>query len=439
VKEYGLNLEKEAAELDGTEWKFGGFSQPCIASIPEEERENLLPIGEVQVAQTDLMDCASRAVANIAEAKLTYLYRKDKLTLDNRLFLEGNGYVIGDRVVLSDAFIAIKSGTTKQGNSLKAPLDAYRKLGTVPKTMLPLVPSMTFEQYHNPSRITKDMEKIAAEFAQRFTWNYEQVYAEHFADCLKDDFIDVALFAWSTPKDGIYPRTPNTPNHAVALFKPRYFAFDNYEEAPSDFIKHLATDFSFHHYGYRLYLSGQNTVAQSPISMALEALKKSLLALDAWLSDILPQQKPTPTPTPVEPKPVPSSVLLNALFLAMRRHEGWYIGSRSQRNNNPLNCRYSSVGYLPKYGEVKEDRQGAKAGQRGFAIFKDYETGALYCKNLILQKAKKHPDWSLFSFIGDEKEGWAPASDNNNVHAYVYAIAKEMNVNPTTFTLKQLL
>jgi hypothetical protein len=157
------------------------------------------------------------------------------------------------------------------------------------------------------------------------------------------------------------------------------------------------------------------------ILVAIRSIIKKLLA---YISTVKVE--------PPAPKPTPVSVLRNTLVLAMQKHEGWFPGSRSQRNNNPLNTKYSSVGYLPMYGEVKRDPQN-------FAIFKDYETGFLYGKNLVLEKARKHPDWTLVQFIGDEIDGWAPASDNNNVQRYAQVLATAIKVDPVTWQLKSLL
>ena len=118
---------------------------------------------------------------------------------------------------------------------------------------------------------------------------------------------------------------------------------------------------------------------------------------------------------------------LTLLCEAIRDFEG-KPGDRNYRNNNPGNVRYSSVGYLPKYGVVKRDAQN-------FAIFKDYETGWLYLKNLIIHKATTHPNWNLVSLMKE----YAPAEDHNEPVGYATYLGKRLNVNPYTFTLKNLL
>src|ERR1041385_1135902 len=121
MKNHGFNVELERQHQSDDDWIFGADSAPCIALIPEAEREQYLPQGELQNIGSEKYDCASRGPINILEAKFTYLYQNYKLNKENRKWLEDNGYVQWGRVLFSDRFIAIKSGTTVGGNSLKAP------------------------------------------------------------------------------------------------------------------------------------------------------------------------------------------------------------------------------------------------------------------------------------------------------------------------------
>lgn len=273
TKNYGFNKELEIQSQDGSEWVFGGFSQPCIASIPESEREKYLPKGEIQRGKDDFMDCASRGPINILEAKFTYLLQNKKLIPNNEKWLKDNGYVEGDRVLFSDTFIAIKSGTTKSGNSIKAPLQAIENFGLIPKKLLPVRSDMTWDEYHDPKRITPEMETLGRQFKERFTINYEKVLETHYAELLKDDFLNVAGYAWPTPKNGEYPRVDKQPNHVWVNFVRLYYAFDNYVDFDGDFIKKLASNYDFYEYGYRVFISKQEDV-EAQISVIQQILAK---------------------------------------------------------------------------------------------------------------------------------------------------------------------
>lgn len=257
IKNYGLNWQKEIADQSPEDWVVGAQPLPDFAEIPEAERGDYLPAGEVQMSDIeDMMDCASRAPINILEAKFTYLYLTGKLIRQDADWLQKEGYVNGGRVMFSDAFVAINSGTTRDGNSLKAPLDAIRKQGLIPKKLMPLEKWMTFDYYHDPNRITQAIRNLGMEFLNRFIINYEKVYSPDFSAVLKKDMLDVAGFAWPEPKNGIYPMVTTQPNHAFVIWKnPPYFAFDNYLDThDQDFVKQLAPNYELTH-GYRVLVN----------------------------------------------------------------------------------------------------------------------------------------------------------------------------------------
>ena len=430
-----FDIDRERAEQTPEDWQFGSESQPGRISIPLAEREQWLPKGEVQRGVEDFSSCASISPTNHLEALFTYGFQKKIIDEDNRKWLEDKGYLNADgKITFSDRFTAVLSGTTRTGNSLKAPLESIRKNGLIPKRMLPADPSMTWDTYHDASKITKEMRDLGIEFTRRFVINYEQVNRLHFAEALKEDMVGVAGHAWPTKTGGVYPKTDNPLNHAFILFNlPKYQAYDSYEESVADFTKNLAPDYTFFETGYRVYISKINGPYdreinwQAGLDTLFAQLKLALVAIGLLRQQQTPVA-PTPAPTP---KP-PANNLLNQLILLMRKHEGWHTGSRSQRNNNPLNCRYSSVGYHAMYGKVERDADN-------FARFSSYDLGHLYAKNLILGKAKKHPDWNLVQFIGDEREGWAPASDNNDVDRYATVLAEGLGVSKTAWKLSNLL
>lgn len=291
---YNFDIEKELLEQNGTEWLFGGLSQPSIVSIPQSERAAYLPAGETQATNTsDTYDCATRGPINVYASLYTYGYQKKIFSAENRKWLEENGYVKDGKIDFSDRFIAILSGTTRKGNSLKAPLDCIHNKGLIPKWMFPLDKSLTFEQYYDSSKITQGMLDLGEEFIRRFENNYEQVYPVHFGEVLKDDYIDVAAYAWPTPVNGVYHRTNWPMNHCFVLWNvPKFLAFDNYEESPGDFIKQLAPDYNFFNYGYRPYI-GKETVINpaNPVDTAVKIAKlQQLLQLLIKYRDLLLQQ-----------------------------------------------------------------------------------------------------------------------------------------------------
>jgi len=252
---FGFNLAKELAEQSVEDWKLGATGLTCLAQIPEEEREKYLPRGELQFGREDFMDCVSRAVNNVLETKFNWLLANKKLSLANEMWLKEKGYVVGDRIEFSDRFVAILSGTTREGNSFKSPLDSVRKNGLIPKAMLPAESWMGFDDYHNSAKISENMKALGLEFIQRFFINYERGPESDFENLLKNDMLMCGGYAWPTPVNGEYPRTNYSPNHAFMVFKrPRYFVFDNYLDSgiAGDWIKKLASSFDLLDMGYRI-------------------------------------------------------------------------------------------------------------------------------------------------------------------------------------------
>ena len=223
---HGLNWELEVKQQSDKDWVFGATSPVCIAeNIPPLEREFCLPKGERQNIGDEKSDCATRGPLNLLETKLNWLYRYKKLKPDNIKFLEQ--YLKDGKIELSDRFNAILSGTSKLGNSLKAPLDSIRHDGVIPKSMFLQVES--FDEYYDKSKLTQEMKDLGQEFVKRFDITYEKVYEQDFETLLERDLIDTAGYAWPEPVNGEYPRVDYQPNHCfLAVHKPMTYIFDNY-------------------------------------------------------------------------------------------------------------------------------------------------------------------------------------------------------------------
>lgn len=345
TKNYGLNLELEKQHIDGTEWTFGAVSQPGLAHLSESERTDYLPSGELQRGKEDFSDCVTRGFLNSLEAQFNWLYRNDKLKPENKKWLEDKGYVQNDEVTFSDRFIAVLSGTTRNGNSMKAPVDAIRKNGLIPKSLLPKSSDMTWDMYHDPSKITDELKQLGQDFLTRFSINYEQVPKVLISNALKDDIIVVAGYAWTAPIDGVYPPAPDMPfNHCWINFQNKYFAFDNYLDTDGDWIKHLSEFYVFYDYGYRVYVSAQNVPALADLQEPQKtALWSWLTKMIAWIftkngtmPDIPPEILPEKEPEKVEPKKSKLTDWADAIELF---ESGGNKNAPSYIRNNPGNLK----------------------------------------------------------------------------------------------------
>lgn len=252
MKNYGVDIAREYAEQSNSDWKFGGGSVVSIAEVSLSEIEKYLPKGELQFGKEDFMDCVSRAFNNEIEKQLNWLWRNNKLP--NVAWFIKEGFITENGFELSDRWVAMGSGTTRYGNSLKAPIHFIHKNGVIPKKILPKKEGMTFDEYHNTKDVTTEMFRIGEKFLEIITVEYDQVDKSFFPNM--NHSIICALHGWPVPVNGEYPRTDAPFNHSVDVW-PHYIAFDNYLDngVQGDFIKKLSKDYKFFDYGYRVILS----------------------------------------------------------------------------------------------------------------------------------------------------------------------------------------
>ena len=248
--------ERERAEQDGTEYQFSGGAPECAAMIPMGERIQYLPRGESQNIGEEKSTCASRGPDEDLEAKMNFLYQNDLLPFVHRAFFAGNSFIVDGKIEISDAYIGILSGTTRTGNSLKAPLQAIHDFGIVPKKLLPQLSG--FDENLNPARITDEIKAIGKKSLELFDFNYDQMVAKDFSETMEKYMIVVAGHAWPLPIDGVYPRTERRINHVFLGVKPEYLIRDSYKDVGGTYLKQLAPDFKFFDWGYRIYITIKN-------------------------------------------------------------------------------------------------------------------------------------------------------------------------------------
>lgn len=195
--------------------------------VISEFAKKWLPIGQVQRGIRDWMNCATNAPVNEYENQFNYALEKDLLSEDFVKWIIEIGYINPEtgKFEASNAFNSIDSGTTQNGNSLKAPLQSITNSGLIPLSMLPDDKSMDWFGYHNPARITQKMRDVGKEFLRRLN-------AKNPTRALM--YAQISYSNFSTYTKGL-----------------KYNAFDSYEDFDGDFIKNLAPDYNFLNYGYK--------------------------------------------------------------------------------------------------------------------------------------------------------------------------------------------
>lgn len=133
--------------------------------------------------------------------------------------------------------------------------------------------------------------------------------------------------------------------------------------------------------------------------------------------------------------------LIPILAKAIQKHEGYYAGSRSFRNNSPANFKLMSstvTPYMLKLGAVGVDAQN-------FAIFPDYATGfnalVTFLSDAALGRLSSY-NGDMAIYTGDAKnkgfiDVYAPMSENDSL-AYAKSIERDLGV-PYTTKIKELL
>jgi hypothetical protein len=316
------------------------------------------------------------------------------------------------------------SGTiVGQGNSPKTVADALRHGWSVNEPEWP--DEETVEAFY--TEIPNNLKTLAVARGAEYEFGYQYISnnTATIREALRSSPVCIAVTAW-VEKDGVYVRGPFAENHWTTVMKVlengNFLCFDSFfpfvKEVSPDACKSVAMSY---------YLNRQ-VVSNSWFAKFI----KQVLAIFKQPADtpVKPHETAQDEPKPTEPTvstPPPATSRLDAFCAAIKAHEGWFPGSRSFRNNNPGNCRYSSVGYLDIYKPVLKDAQG-------FAVFKDYATGWLYLQNLIREKIKAHPQWTLLQFFNN----YAPAGDNNDPTAYANAVAKAVGLTSADLISKIL-
>lgn len=190
----------------------------------EKLGKKYIPFGTVQRGREDWMNCASNAPDNEYEKRLNCLYQGGELSEGLVKFLKDEKYInpVNDKIEIADAFTSIGSGTTINGNSLKAPFEFIRLNGILPKAVLPDSDTMTWNEYHNPKRITKEMWNLAKKSREYLQLNYVKVEKKDWKKVL--DIYWEIMDSYIDPVDG-------------------------------DFIKRLSADYNTLSYGYKAIIN----------------------------------------------------------------------------------------------------------------------------------------------------------------------------------------
>jgi hypothetical protein len=192
---------------------------------PSGDWSGLLPKTENQFnASFDTMSCTTFSACNSIEMLLKLAPQDVK----NKLFELG----FDSDFNISDRFVAIMSGTTKQGNTFGKVADTIRTIGFIPEQDLPFGDVKTWEEYHNALVITEAMKQKAAKVLEVLDIFYDWVFFDNNPDFTDDQYSATEnALKYAPVQIGI--QTPAT--HAINMIKlekrnnlPYYKIFDHY-------------------------------------------------------------------------------------------------------------------------------------------------------------------------------------------------------------------
>lgn len=139
----------------------------------------------------------------------------------------------------SERFIALLSGTTKQGNSPTKVAEAIRKYGLIPQSMMPFDDSIkSWEDFMSWKGVDKDKCLAAGrQWLKRYEFGYDLVWkgdispedkAKLMDEARKYSPLGISVFAWLSDNGIYYKLSGADDNHWVAQHK-KDTALDTYD------------------------------------------------------------------------------------------------------------------------------------------------------------------------------------------------------------------
>lgn len=141
-----------------------------------------LPTNERQNRGFETFSCVSFSALNIIEMQIKYLYMTGAMNEDTLKYLK-DVYDMNDNgdVNFSDRYIAILSGTTRQGNSGNNVAETIRKYGLIPDKILPFEGD-NFDEFMNKNAVTDEMIFLGKQFLVKSGLNYAYEWVYIYGD-----------------------------------------------------------------------------------------------------------------------------------------------------------------------------------------------------------------------------------------------------------------
>jgi len=394
MKNYGFIPSK----IEGEHYILGGGQLPKIILQPDRNWKPYLPRWESQIDKFDTFGCTVFGTLNAIE------------TLLGRLNFKQYDY--------SERYNYILAGITPPGADPHYVTEIIRKYGVIEQVELPFTD--TLEEFMKPKPMTSNFFLRGREWLDQYNFGHEWVFVNTpnrelrtalVREALQYSPLCVSVTAWYE-ENGLFvdQGLPNT--HWTLCYgvdeDGGLLIFDSYNFE----YKKLHPDHKVM-MAKRYYIEAKKVEEKlSWIGRILQSIGEALGLIEKKVNELPPLKVVYPESL------MPKRDLINEVCEAIKEYEGFWKGSRSERNNNPGNI---------------------KGTDGRFLIFQTYADGWNYLVDYVTRACTgKHtayrPDMSILDFF----KVYAPSSDNNEPKKYADFVSKKLQVS-VTMPIKDLL
>src|SRR3990167_1059322 len=417
MKNFGY-IEPQIKEED---FILGGGKLPDENLRPNGQWLDVLPSDESQAKRgIDVQNCTGFGWNNVIE-----MYIRAKF------FLETNN---------SDRYTGISAGTYPPGNDPSTVIESIRiNAGLIAEELLPFIEGMTVDEYYSPKPLPDKYTDQGKEWLKKYYLRHEWVF-DNFADedgrkralmeSLKHSPIAIAVNAWND-ENGIYVRKGVDTHWTASVgYKENeyWLILDSYPP----YLKKLDWNFGFRR-AKRIYIGVQEEPKQKEdyLTYLIEYVQLAVFSFQEAISRLFaPKKAEVMSPIPEGVKPVitqPAAIVsvpvvnkpkVTDWAMAIQEHEGYWIASRSYRNRNPGNIKFTEFG-KDVLGMIDKDKDN-------FGIFATYETGFKgLVKFLTYAIQDRLRSYNSKMTLAQFFSVYAPSSDGNSPINYAKTVAKK--------------
>src|SRR3990167_2498692 len=340
MKNFGY-IEPEVKKED---FVLGGNQVPKENLQPDGQWLSYLPSEEEQIRKgVDVNNCTGFGTNSALE---TYSKRK---------FFQTVNY--------SDRYLGIVAGTYPPGNDPNKVVETLRTVaGCIPEEIMPFVDGMAVDDYYAPKPPTTEARQLGREWLKKYYLRHdwavtpqteEGIRPQLLMEALKHSPVPIAVSAWQLIGDNYFRFGQD--NHWCVLvgYKENeyWIIWDSY----IPYVKHLSWDFKFN-WAKRIYVGAQDEPSQKQGGLVYYseliqlAFIKLLESFDNWFNsqkktESLDPAKDEPKQViPLAPDTIPEKLgpTVKDWSKSIQQMEGYFVGSRSYKNNNPGNLKNSN-------------------------------------------------------------------------------------------------